>query len=81
MKYKLEVEGITQETHDAIFAMLKELEDRLTEDLVACAKFRNYRREEGLQKAAEKMRQWHLADETVGRYGKYKACEVEDEEE
>ena len=80
MKYKLVVEEVSEEAHSAIFAMMAELEKRLSNDLTTCAKYRDYKREEGVKEAADKLRQWHIADEVIGRYGNYKMVEEDSDE-
>lgn len=80
MKYKLVVEEVTEEAHQAIFAMMAELEKRLSNDLTTCAKYGSYKRDENVKEAADKLRQWHIADEVVGRYGNYETVKEDSDE-
>lgn len=79
MKYKLVVEGITQEDKDAIFDCMKELEDIRTDSLAVSAKYGCYMRDETIKKEADKLKCWALADAIVGRHSHYETVEDSDE--
>ena len=78
MKYALKIE-VTEDVRDAIFACMAELEKRLSEDLLTCAKYRDYDREASVKEKADKLQTWHKADETIGRYSQYKMVSDSDE--
>ena len=71
MKYQLNIE-VTEEVRDAIFACMAELEKRLGDELLSCAKYGEYERDDQVKEKADKLYDWHIADENIGRYSHYK---------
>ena len=71
MKYQLNIE-VTEEVRDAIFSCMAELEKRLGDELLNCAKYGTYERDDQIKEKAAKLHDWHKADENIGRYSHYK---------
>ena len=77
-KYKLNIE-VSEEARDAIFACMSDLESRLSAELVSAAKYGEYERDDQIAEKAAKLKQWHVADENIGRYHLYKMVKDSDE--
>ena len=78
MKYKLNIE-VSEEVRDAIFACMAELEERLSNEMINCAKYGQYERDNQVKEKAERLQKWHIADEHIGRYHQYKMVKDSDE--